>query len=98
PRAATLFPYTTLFRSGVSAAIGAWSLALGAIVEWWRGWSPRDWWGMSFGIAATAIMIVAALYPLRRRLAVWPLRTAQAWLQFHRSEEHTSESSHRTIS
>jgi hypothetical protein len=68
---------------GVSAAIAAWCLALGAIVEWWRGWSPRDWWGMSFGIAATMIMIVAALYPLRRRLTVWPLRTAQAWLQFH---------------
>ena len=66
-----------------SAAIAAVSLALGAIVDWWRGWSPGDWWGMSFGMAATAVMVVAALYPLRRRLTFWPLRTAQAWLQFH---------------
>ncbi|HEV3140859.1 MAG TPA: hypothetical protein VGY57_10100 [Vicinamibacterales bacterium] len=64
-------------------AIGVGSLVLGAIVDWWRGWSSGDWWGMSFGIAATMLMIVAALYPLRRRLTVWPLRTAQAWLQFH---------------
>ena len=67
----------------VTAAIAAWTLALGAIVNWWRGWSAGDWWGMSFGIAAAALMVVAAFYPMRRRLTMWPLRTAQAWLQFH---------------
>jgi len=66
-----------------TAAVAASALALGAVVTWWRGWSPGDWWGMSFGIAATALMVIAALYPLRRRLTIWPLRTAQAWLQFH---------------
>ena len=66
-----------------SAAIAVSSLALGAIVDWWRGWSSGDWWGLGFGIAAATLMVIAALYPLRRRLAIWPLRSAQAWLQFH---------------
>ena len=66
-----------------SAVIASASLLLGAVVDWWRGWSSGDWWGMSFGIAAAALMVLAAFYPLRRRLTVWPLRTAQEWLQFH---------------
>jgi len=66
-----------------SAAIAVVSLVLGAVVNWWRGWSAGDWWGMSFGIVAAVLMCIAALYPLRRRLTIWPLRTAQAWLQFH---------------
>jgi hypothetical protein len=66
-----------------SAAGGGASLAVAAAVTWWRGWSAGDGWGLSFGIAAAILMLGAALYPLRRRLARWPLTTAQDWLQFH---------------
>ena len=38
-----------------SAAIATATLALGAVVNWWRGWSPASAWGMGFGIASTSI-------------------------------------------
>jgi hypothetical protein len=67
----------------VTAAIAVASLAVTAAAGWWRGWSPGDWWGLTFGTMAALLMFLAALYPLRRRLAVGPLRTAQDWLQAH---------------
>jgi hypothetical protein len=48
-----------------------------------RPWSAGDAWGLAFGGAAAVLMMIAGLYPLRRRLLVRPLKTAQAWLQFH---------------
>ncbi len=59
------------------------SLAAASAAMWWRGWSPGDVWGLSFGTAAALLMLLAALYPLRRRLAFGPLHTAQDWLQLH---------------
>lgn len=46
-------------------------------------WSPGDPWGLASGIAAATLMLIAGLYPLRRRLMRGPLRTAQDWLQLH---------------
>ena len=40
-------------------------------------------WGLAFGSLAAALMVIAALYPFRRRLFVGPLRSAQIWLKFH---------------
>lgn len=66
-----------------TTAIAGVSLVLAAGVQWWRGWSAGDGWGLTFGTLAALLMFVAALYPLRRRLMLWPLRTAQDWLQLH---------------
>jgi hypothetical protein len=66
-----------------AAALAAASAALGAGVRWWRGWSPGNWWGLTFGTLAAALMFLGAAYPFRRRLLVPPLSTAQDWLQFH---------------
>ena len=59
------------------------SVVLGVIVRWWRGWSPGDWWGLTFGTLASLLMLGAALYPMRRRLVGWLLPTVQDWLQGH---------------
>jgi len=66
-----------------TTAIGAGAIVLGAGVRWWRGWSAGDAWGLAFGILAAFLMLLGALYPLRRRLMIAPLRTAQDWLQLH---------------
>jgi len=66
-----------------TTAIAAGAIVLGAGVRWWRGWSAGDAWGLAFGILAAFLMLLGALYPLRRRLMIAPLRTAQDWLQLH---------------
>ena len=66
-----------------TAALTIASLVLGAGLRWWRGWSAGDVWGLAFGILAALLMLLGALYPLRRRLMIAPLRTAQDWLQLH---------------
>jgi len=66
-----------------TAATAAVSVALGLGARWWRGWSPGDWWGLTFGTLAAVLMFLGALYAGRRRLLVPPLSTAQDWLQFH---------------
>lgn len=66
-----------------STAVGGASIVAAGAATWWRGWSPGDWWGLTFGTAAALLMFVAALYPWRRRIARWPLQTAQDWLQLH---------------
>jgi hypothetical protein len=66
-----------------TTAIAGVSLVLAIGVRWWRGWSAGDVWGLSFGILAALLMVLGALYGVRRRLMVSPLRTAQDWLQVH---------------
>ncbi len=66
-----------------TTAIAVSSVALGIIVRAWRGWSAGDWWGLTFGTLAALLMLVGGLYPLRRRLMIAPLHTAQDWLQVH---------------
>lgn len=67
----------------VTTGMAVGSLLLLAGVGWWRGWSPGDVWGLTFGTLAALLMLGAALYPLRRRLVRWPRPTVQDWLQFH---------------
>lgn len=67
----------------VTSAIAAGCVALALGVEWWRGWSAGDAWGLTFGTFAAVLMFLGALYPLRRRLLIRPLATAQRWLQLH---------------
>jgi hypothetical protein len=66
-----------------TALIAVWSLIVALVVTRWRGWSAGDVWGLTFGSIAAALMFLGALYPMRRRLVIPPLRTAQDWLQFH---------------
>jgi hypothetical protein len=66
-----------------SLGIALAAIVASAVVMWWRGWSPGDAWGLTFGTLAGLLMLLAALYPLRRRLMFAPLRTAQHWLQIH---------------
>ena len=69
------------FRMSLGTAGAA--LLLFAVASWRAPWSPGRFWGLAFGIAAAAVFVVDALYPLRRRLMGWPFGTAQRWLQFH---------------
>ena len=66
-----------------TSAIGALTVVLALGVIWWRGWSAGDIWGLTFGTLAAVLMGIGALYPFRRRLVFWPLRTAQDGLQLH---------------
>jgi hypothetical protein len=50
---------------------------------WWVPWRAGRPGGLTFGTIGAAIFFIDGLYPLRRRLALWPLGTAQRWLQFH---------------
>jgi len=72
-------PRWYLITIGLSLA----AVIVAAAAIWWRGWSPGDAWGLTFGTLAALLMLLAALYPLRRRLTFGPLRTAQDWLQVH---------------
>lgn len=49
--------------------------------------APQSLWGISYGTAAAVLMLGAALFSMRRRLAQTALRqrwgAAQTWLQFH---------------
>jgi hypothetical protein len=67
----------------VTSAIAAASFGLFAVLAWLSPWSPGRFWGLTFGTLASVIFLFDALYPLRRRLLAWPLRTAQDWLQLH---------------
>jgi hypothetical protein len=48
---------------------------------------PYNWWRLSYGAAATILMVGAALFGMRRRIPRMALRLglgkAQPWLQFH---------------
>jgi hypothetical protein len=65
------------------AGVALGSLVLFITVDLWRGWSPSDVWGLSFGVLAAVLMVLEALYGLRRRLRYWPLKHGQRWLQVH---------------
>ena len=67
----------------VTAVLALLSVSIASGVIWWRGWSAGDAWGLTFGTLAALLMFLGALYPLRRRLMLWPLNSAQHWLQFH---------------
>lgn len=66
-----------------TAIVGVVSLVIAGAAGWWRGWSPGDAWGLTFGTAAALLLLMAALYPLRRRWGARPFKTAQDWLQAH---------------
>jgi hypothetical protein len=53
------------------------------VLAWWEPWRPGRAGGLTCGIAAALLFANAGTYPLRRRLRVWPLGTAQRWLQLH---------------
>jgi len=59
------------------------SLVMWGGVRWFAGWTPGSVGGLTSGIAAALLMLLAALYSFRRRLMVRPLTTAQDWLQLH---------------
>ncbi len=44
---------------------------------------PGSWWGMSYGIAATALMLAAAFLGVRRRRVKNGRIRTQQWVQFH---------------
>jgi hypothetical protein len=71
-----------LRRLVMTAAIAIAAVAIFVLVRVRSGWSPGQWPGLIFGTTATIIVGIDGLYPLRRRLR-WPLRSAEAWLQFH---------------
>ena len=66
-----------------AACTSALALAVFLAATLWRGWSPGDAWGRTFGIAAAALLAVEVLYAVRRRIRVAPVQTAQNWLQLH---------------
>jgi hypothetical protein len=69
------------FRAFAGAVVV--SMLVYGVWRWWTPWRPGRWGGLLFGTLATAVFVVDALYPLRRRLMSWPLQSAQHWLQFH---------------
>jgi hypothetical protein len=66
-----------------TSAIATVSLVFGLGTIWWRGWSAGDGSGLTFGTLAAVLTFIGALYPFRRRLLIWPVATAQDWLQVH---------------
>ena len=69
------------FLATTALAVG--SIVLAVVVRWWRGWSAGDWWGLTFGTLAALLMLLAALYPWRRKFVGFLLPTVQDWLQAH---------------
>src|SRR5262245_17506167 len=67
----------------VFAVLAIASLGLTVAIRTWRGWEPGSALGLSFGVAAAALMSLGGSYAVRRKLMVGPLVTAQDWLQFH---------------
>lgn len=45
--------------------------------------NPGNWWGLSYGIVASLLMLGAVLYAVKRRLPRYKLGTARTWVQFH---------------
>jgi hypothetical protein len=66
-----------------STAAAATAIAGYLLLQWLAPWSPGRFWGLTAGTLAAALFGIAALYPARRRLCMWPLQTVQSWLQFH---------------
>src|SRR5438093_719816 len=69
------------FVASLIAVVGG--LVTFALWSWLRPWAPGAFGGLVFGNIAAGFFYLDALYPLRRRLLAWPLKTAQQWLQFH---------------
>jgi hypothetical protein len=68
----------------IGTAVAAIAAVAAYVIVAWRGtWAPGHAMGMALGIAAAVIVALDALYPLRRRLARWPLTNSQQWLQLH---------------
>jgi hypothetical protein len=42
-----------------------------------------NWWGLTYGMLATALMLGAALYGIRRRKLNTDIGKSQTWVQFH---------------
>lgn len=42
-----------------------------------------NWWGLSYGIVASLLMLGTVLYAVKRRLPRYKLGTARTWVQFH---------------
>src|SRR5262245_21712444 len=66
-----------------TAAIGAVAVFLYAILAYLGPWRAGRGPSLVFGITAAVIVLLQAMYPLRRRLLAFPLGNAQRWLQFH---------------
>ncbi|MEO8166817.1 MAG: hypothetical protein ABI623_01130 [bacterium] len=45
--------------------------------------NPGNWWGLSYGIAASLLMFGAGLYAVRRRMLNRDLGNSKVWVQFH---------------
>lgn len=67
----------------VSLSLAIASVGVYLAVWFWRGWSPGDGWGRTFGAFAAGLLLLEELYALRRRLRARPFKTAQNWLQVH---------------
>lgn len=63
--------------------VGGAATAMFLAVSYWSGWSAGSPWGLTFGIVSAVMMLTEVLYGLRRRIRVFPVKTAQAWLQWH---------------
>lgn len=61
-----------------AASLYAWSRARASVP-----FSGGSAIGLSFGIAAFALMVFAALLPARRRVPTWRVGRAQAWMRGH---------------
>ena len=80
--ASVLRPKRPVWFAGslIAAAVALVLYAVWASVTPWR---PGRTGGLVFGILAALLFAYDGLYPVRRRLLAWPLRTAQRWLQLH---------------
>src|SRR5690349_24217665 len=81
PPSSTLFPYTTLFRSGVDAAH--------AQMQVRRAIESGD--GLRIGVAGNARREIAEIAAERRQRVDLHRHDAAVAVEAHRSEEHTSE-------
>jgi hypothetical protein len=66
-----------------SVAVAGASLLLYAALASSRPWKTGYGASFAFGAAAAIVVLLQALYPLRRRLLAFPFGTAQRWIQFH---------------
>ena len=64
-------------------ALAGVSLVLYSVLASRRPWRPGYGASLVFGAAAALVVLLQALYPLRRRLLSFPFGTAQRWIQFH---------------
>jgi hypothetical protein len=66
-----------------SVALAGASLVAYVVLASVRPWQPGYGASVVFGAAAAVVVLLQALYPLRRRLLAFPFGTAQRWIQFH---------------